>query len=79
MPRLTLAGAGNRSRLGPLLLAAGPGAMAGAATYLSRADTLVAAMPAEGGTRRAGLATTAEAEGIEMPEALSKAMTTLAD
>jgi (2R)-3-sulfolactate dehydrogenase (NADP+) len=66
---------GNRPRLGQALLAIDPGALAGSAAYLARVEALVSAMLGEEGVRlpgqrRAALATRAEAEGIELPDAL---------
>ncbi len=66
---------GNRPRLGQMLLAIDPGALAGQAAYLERVETLVAAMLADAGvrlpgSRRAALAATAATEGLDLPDAL---------
>ena len=66
---------GNRPRLGQLLLAVDPGALAGQSAYLERVETLIAAMLAEDGvrlpgSRRAALAATAATEGLDLPDAL---------
>lgn len=66
---------GNRPRLGQALLAIDPGALTGSAAYLARVEALVSAMLGEEGVRlpgqrRAALARRAEAEGIELPDAL---------
>ena len=66
---------GNRPRLGQAILAVDPGALAGQGVYLDRIEALLAAMQADPdvrlpGSRRAGLAARAAAEGIEVPAAL---------
>lgn len=66
---------GNRPRLGQVILAVDPGALAGQGVYLDRIEALLAAMQADPdvrlpGSRRAALAARAAAEGIEVPAAL---------
>jgi (2R)-3-sulfolactate dehydrogenase (NADP+) len=75
--------AGNRPRLGQLILAIDPGALAGREGYLDRVEALIAAMlEDEGvrlpGSRRAALAARAAAEGIEVPDALLRRLHDLA-
>lgn len=74
---------GNRPRLGQLLLAIDPGALAGRASYLERVEALVAAMLADDGVRlpgarRAALAARAAAEGLALPDALATTLRGLA-
>jgi (2R)-3-sulfolactate dehydrogenase (NADP+) len=66
---------GNRPRLGQAILVVDPGALAGQGVYLDRIEALLDAMQADPdvrlpGSRRAGLAARAKAEGIEVPAAL---------
>ena len=66
---------GNRPRLGQAILVVDPGALAGQGVYLDRIEALLDAMQADPdvrlpGSRRAGLAARATAEGIEVPAAL---------
>ncbi len=70
---------GNRPRLGQAILAVDPGALAGRDAYLDRLDVFLAAMLADPsvrlpGSRRAGLAARAAADGLEVPEALLGAL-----
>lgn len=74
---------GNRPRLGQAILAIDPGALAGRDAVLDRVEALVAAMLADAGvrlpgSRRAGLAATAAAEGIALPDALHARLLDLA-
>ncbi len=74
---------GNRPRLGHALLAVDPGALAGQAVFLDRVETLVAAMLEDPGvrlpgSRRAALAATAAAEGLQVPDALLAQLQALA-
>lgn len=66
---------GNRPRIGQAFIVIDPGALAGSAAYLDRAETLVVEMlKDEGvrlpGARREALRRQAEAEGIEVPDAM---------
>jgi (2R)-3-sulfolactate dehydrogenase (NADP+) len=66
---------GNRPRLGQAILAVDPGALAGREAFLERVEALVAAMVSDPGvrlpgSRRATLAASAAAEGVEVPAAL---------
>jgi (2R)-3-sulfolactate dehydrogenase (NADP+) len=66
---------GNRPRLGQAILAVDPGALAGREAFLDRMEARVAVMLGDPGVRlpgerRAGLAASAAAEGIEVPAAL---------
>lgn len=66
---------GNRPRMGQLLLAIDPGALAGGEVYAARLGALAAAMAAEPGlrlpgARRLAARRRAETEGIEVPDAL---------
>lgn len=74
--------AGNRPRLGQLLLAVAPGALAGEATYLERVETLVEAMLAEEGVRLPGARRAAllagAAEGLDVPLSLIEGLNALA-
>jgi len=67
--------AGNRPRIGQAFIAIDPGALAGSASYLDRVEVLVAEMLRDDGVRLPGarreeLRRRAEAEGIEVPDAL---------
>ncbi len=67
--------AGNRPRIGQAFIVVDPGALAGAAHYLDRVEVLVAEMlKDEGvrlpGARREALRRQAEADGIEVAEAM---------
>ena len=75
--------AGNRPRLGQAFLVIDPGALAGAAAYFERVETLVSAMlQDEGvrlpGARRAALEAAALREGVEIPAALADQLAALA-
>ncbi len=75
---------GNRPRLGQAILAIDPGALAGRDAVLDRVEALIAAMLADDGVRlpgarRRGLAATADAEGIGIPDALFATLRGLAD
>jgi (2R)-3-sulfolactate dehydrogenase (NADP+) len=66
---------GNRPRIGQAFIVVDPGALAGSDAYLDRVEVLVAEMlKDEGvrlpGARREALRRRAEAEGIEVPDAL---------
>ncbi|MBU8536383.1 Ldh family oxidoreductase [Falsiroseomonas tokyonensis] len=74
---------GNRPRLGHALLAIDPGALAGEAGFADRLEFLLAAMQGDPGvrlpgSRRAGLAAHAAADGLEVPEALLAQLQALA-
>ncbi len=74
---------GNRPRLGHTLLAIDPGALAGEASFAERIEFLLAAMQVDPGvrlpgSRRAGLAAHAAADGVEVPEALLAQLQALA-
>ena len=67
--------AGNRPRLGQTFIAIDPGALAGPAVYLDRVEALVAEMLADAGVRLPGerretLRRRAEADGIEVADAM---------
>jgi len=67
--------AGNRPRIGQAFIVIDPGALAGSGSYLDRVEVLVAEMLRDDGVRLPGarreeLRLRAEAEGIEVPEAL---------
>lgn len=67
--------AGNRPRIGQAFIVIDPGALAGSASYLDRIEVLVAEMLRDEGVRlpgarREALRRRAEAEGIEVPDAL---------
>lgn len=67
--------AGNRPRIGQAFIVIDPGALAGSASYLDRVEVLVAEMLRDDGVRlpgarREALRKRAEAEGIEVPDAL---------
>ena len=66
---------GNRPRIGQAFVVVDPGALAGSAQYLARVEVLVAEMLKDDGVRlpgarREALRRQAEAEGIEVAEAL---------
>jgi (2R)-3-sulfolactate dehydrogenase (NADP+) len=66
---------GNRPRIGQAFIVVDPGALAGSAHYLDRVEVLVAEMlKDEGvrlpGARREALRRTAEAQGIEVADAM---------
>ena len=66
---------GNRPRLGQMILAIDPGALAGQSAYLERVEALISAMLAEDGvrlpgSRRAALAAEAATNGLELPDTL---------
>jgi (2R)-3-sulfolactate dehydrogenase (NADP+) len=66
---------GNRPRIGQAFIVVDPGALAGSDAYLDRVEVLVAEMlKDEGvrlpGARREALRRKAEAEGIDVPEAV---------
>jgi len=66
---------GNRPRIGQAFVVIDPGALAGSDAYLDRIDVLVAEMLKDDGVRlpgarREALRRRAEAEGIEVPDAL---------
>ena len=74
---------GNRPRIGQAFLVIDPGALAGQDVFLDRVETLVAAMLEDGsvrlpGARRGDLARQAQAEGIEVPDALLRQIRELA-
>jgi (2R)-3-sulfolactate dehydrogenase (NADP+) len=74
---------GNRPRLGQAFLVIDPDALAGRATYFARVETLLAEIASDAGTRvpgarRADLARQARISGIEIPDALAKALAELA-
>lgn len=67
--------AGNRPRIGQAFIVIDPGALAGSAGYLDRVEVLMAEMLRDDGVRLPGarreeLRLRAEAQGIEVPEAL---------
>jgi (2R)-3-sulfolactate dehydrogenase (NADP+) len=66
---------GNRPRIGQAFIVVDPGALAGSDAYLDRVEVLVAEMLRDDGVRlpgarREALRRRAEAEGIEVPDAL---------
>ena len=66
---------GNRPRIGQAFLVIDPGALAGQDVFLDRVETLIAAMLEDDnvrlpGARRGDLARQAQAQGIEVPDAL---------
>ncbi|WP_424136599.1 Ldh family oxidoreductase [Roseomonas chloroacetimidivorans] len=74
---------GNRPRLGQVLMAIDPGALAGADTFAARMETIVAVMLQDSGVRlpgarRGGLMARAMAEGIEVPDALMEQIDAIA-
>jgi (2R)-3-sulfolactate dehydrogenase (NADP+) len=67
--------AGNRPRIGQAFIVIDPGALAGSSSYLDRVEVLVAEMLRDDGVRLPGarredLRRRAEAQGIEVPDAL---------
>jgi (2R)-3-sulfolactate dehydrogenase (NADP+) len=75
--------AGNRPRIGQAFLVIDPGALAGRDAYFARVETLLSAMLADEGVRvpgyrRDALTATAQAQGVEIPEALLAQIRTLA-
>jgi (2R)-3-sulfolactate dehydrogenase (NADP+) len=75
--------AGNRPRIGQAFLAVDPDALAGGGVYLERVETLIAAMLQDPGVRLPGyrrnaLAAKAEANGVEIPQALADRLARLA-
>ncbi len=74
---------GSAPRIGHAILAIDPDALAGAESYFSRLEVMVAAMLADEGVRLPGArrhqsVAKARAEGIEIPEALHKELLQLA-
>ncbi|WP_439594597.1 Ldh family oxidoreductase [Falsiroseomonas sp.] len=74
---------GNRPRLGHALLAIDPGALVGEAGFADRLEFLLAAMQGDPGvrlpgSRRAGLAAHAAADGLEVPDSLLAQLQALA-
>lgn len=74
---------GNRPQIGQAFIAIDPNALAGNEVYYERIETLLAAMLADPevrvpGYRRDELATRAQQEGIEIPDALIKQLRELA-
>ncbi|HEY4373429.1 MAG TPA: Ldh family oxidoreductase [Burkholderiales bacterium] len=74
---------GNRPQIGQAFIAIDPNALAGNEIYYERIETLLAAMLADPevrvpGYRRDELAAKAQAEGVEIPEALAKQLRELA-
>jgi (2R)-3-sulfolactate dehydrogenase (NADP+) len=74
---------GGRPRIGHAIIAINPDALAGADSYFSRLEVLIARMLAEAGVRLPGArrqqaAARARAEGIEIPDALLAELRTLA-
>jgi (2R)-3-sulfolactate dehydrogenase (NADP+) len=74
---------GNRPRIGQAFMVIDPGALAGTDVFYERIETLVSAMLADPevrlpGQRRAALAHTAEADGIEIAPALLEQLEALA-
>ncbi|GAB3465304.1 Ldh family oxidoreductase [Massilia terrae] len=74
---------GNRPRIGQAFMVIDPAALAGTDVFSERVETLVAAMLVDPdvrlpGQRREALARKAEAEGIEVPDALIKQLEELA-
>lgn len=74
---------GNRPRIGQAFLVIDPGALAGRGVYLERVETLVAAMLEDAnvrlpGARRALLSHKANAEGVDIPQALAEKLRALA-
>ena len=66
---------GNKPRIGHAILAIDPDALAGADSYYSRLEVMIAAMLADDGvrlpgTRRQKAAAAARADGVEVPDAL---------
>src|SRR6185312_5310598 len=74
---------GNRPRLGQAFLVIDPDALAGRNVYLERVETLIAAMLEDAGVRlpgarRTGVAHKADAQGIDIPQALADQLRALA-
>lgn len=74
---------GNQPRIGQAFLIIDPDALAGRVVYLERVEALVSAMLEEPGVRlpgdrRAALARKADAEGVDIPQALADQLRTLA-
>jgi (2R)-3-sulfolactate dehydrogenase (NADP+) len=74
---------GNRPRIGQAFMVIDPAALAGTDVFNERIETLVSAMLVDPevrlpGQRREALARKAEAEGIEVPDALIKQLEDLA-
>jgi (2R)-3-sulfolactate dehydrogenase (NADP+) len=74
---------GGKPRIGHAIIAINPDALAGADSYFSRLEVLIARMLAEAGVRLPGArrqqaAARARAEGIEIPDALLAELRTLA-
>jgi len=74
---------GNRPCLGQAFLVVDPAALAGRTTYFARVETLLADIADDPGTRipgarRALLARQAQADGIDIPDALAQALAALA-
>jgi (2R)-3-sulfolactate dehydrogenase (NADP+) len=74
---------GNRPRIGQAFLVIDPAALAGRDVYLERVETLIGLMLRDAGVRlpgarRATLAAKADAEGIEIPQALAGQLESLA-
>lgn len=74
---------GNKPRIGHVILALDPGALAGADSYYPRLEAMVAKMLADEGVRLPGArrqqaAARARAGGIEVPDALGNELTLLA-
>ena len=75
--------AGNRPRIGQGFLVVDPDAMGGRDVYFARVESMVAAMLTEPGVRlpgarRQALATTAEANGVELSPSLADLLQRLA-
>ena len=74
---------GNRPRIGQAFLVVDPDALAGRDVYVERIETLIAEMTKEPGVRLPGarrdvLAQRAQAEGVEIPQALADRLRSLA-
>lgn len=74
---------GNRPRIGQAFIVIDPGALAGRAVYDERIEALIAAMLADQGVRLAGarrraLAARAQADGVEVTDALHAQLVALA-
>ena len=66
---------GNRPRIGQAFIVIDPGALAGSSAYLDRVEVLMAEMLTDDGVRlpgarREALRRRAEADGLEVPDAL---------
>ena len=75
--------AGNAPRIGQAFLVVDPGALAGQDAYLERIETLIAAMLEDEGVRLPGyrrntLAARAQADGVDIPQALADTLQRLA-